>query len=864
MNSLIETLNVWADHAFRFAWPMLWQSSLLMGTLFALDLLLRRKLRPAVRYALWLVVLVKLLLPPSLAFPTSAGWWLRPGTVAPARPRPTTMVVTYGAPPAPVLPATAMPVLATPSRPRLSPTAWAMVGAGVVSLGLLAWMLARWHRVAREVSRAAAAPTWLSELLPELRRPVRLRLTDHPQSPAVCGLFRPVILLPRSLVEQLPAARLRAVVLHELFHIRRGDVWVNCAQALLQIVYWWHPLLWFANARIRRVREEAVDDAVMLALNDDAETYPPTLLEVAKLALHRPLASLGLVGILESRSSLRQRIERLMDFHPPRQAGLGAAALLGVLGFAALAVPMGEAPVSTADAGSAAAQAVTNSPAPDTSSETGLVLDRKVEASRLVRDGRMLYEMGKLDQAEAKLKEALKEDPQNQVALYYLNLVSEAKSGRAWAQLPDKSPLPNPYARSNLVHASQGRQAIISKLDRIRLDSVSFDGLPLSEVLRFLAEESRKHDPEKRGINFLLNQNTDGDGTTAAPAAVLGPDINLIPAPPSEQVDMRAIIIKIDPPLTNIRLADLLDAIVKVADAPIKYSIEDYCIVFSLRGRETTPLYVRTFKVDPNTLLRSLHVAKGPAGTNESAAVATALRERLAKDGVELDPVKNPGKALFYKDRQGLIIVRATSQDLDTIEQVIAAVNTPPPQINIKAKFVEVSQDDTKALGFDWYLGSVLTTNGSRGAQAGTSPSSNGPPSAANPQGVFPGAPVPATNSQPLASSPAPTLTGFLTEPQYRVVLKALQQREGTELLGQPEVTLSSGRQAQCKVTSILSVVKGIREQALTPPGIASTNDDESSVYGTEQIEFGVTLDVVPTVLEDGYTINLPVVGTVL
>ena len=97
MNTLIEALNAWADHALRFAWPMLWQSSLLIALLFALELLLRRKVRPAVRYALWLVVLVKLLLPPSLAFPTSAGWWLRPAKAAPARPTPTPVVVTYGA-----------------------------------------------------------------------------------------------------------------------------------------------------------------------------------------------------------------------------------------------------------------------------------------------------------------------------------------------------------------------------------------------------------------------------------------------------------------------------------------------------------------------------------------------------------------------------------------------------------------------------------------------------------------------------------------------------------------------------------------------------------------------------------------------
>ena len=80
-------------------------------------------------------------------------------------------------------------------------------------------------------------------------------------------------------------------------------------------------------------------------------------------------------------------------------------------------------------------------------------------------------------------------------------------------------------------------------------------------------------------------------------------------------MDISAISIKINPPLTNIRLADVLDAIVKVANRPIKYSIEDYAVVFSLKARESNPLYVRTFKVDPNTLLEGLHLAKGQAET---------------------------------------------------------------------------------------------------------------------------------------------------------------------------------------------------------------------------------------------------------
>ena len=78
MNPLIETLNRWGENALHFAWPMLWQSSLLIAVLFAFDFALRRHVRAAIRYALWLVVLVKLLLPPSLALPTGVAWWLFP------------------------------------------------------------------------------------------------------------------------------------------------------------------------------------------------------------------------------------------------------------------------------------------------------------------------------------------------------------------------------------------------------------------------------------------------------------------------------------------------------------------------------------------------------------------------------------------------------------------------------------------------------------------------------------------------------------------------------------------------------------------------------------------------------------------
>jgi beta-lactamase regulating signal transducer with metallopeptidase domain len=358
MNKLIEILNPAGEQAVRFAGSMLWQSSVLIGLLFVFEWVWRKKVRAGVRYAIWLIVLVKLLLPPSLALPTGLGWWLGPLWQT-HQPRVSSARVNYGTQ-ATAIPADNSSATKAPAHQRLSGAAIALLTSVVVSLGLLAWSVGCWRTVAREAGQAGEPPAWLEEQLDKtrravgLRRPMRLRLNESAVSPAVCGLLRPTLLLPRALSERLPEAQLRAVLLHELVHLKRKDVWVNCFQTLVQVVYWWHPLLWMANARIRNVREQAVDDAVMLAMGGEAESYAPTLVEVARLALRRPLASLGLVGILESHSSLRRRIERLINYGPPRKAGLTLRSLVCIAAFGAVALPMGGQPekphARTADA----------------------------------------------------------------------------------------------------------------------------------------------------------------------------------------------------------------------------------------------------------------------------------------------------------------------------------------------------------------------------------------------------------------------------------------------------------------------------------------------------------------------------------
>jgi tetratricopeptide (TPR) repeat protein len=605
-----------------------------------------------------------------------------------------------------------------------------------------------------------------------------------------------------------------------------------------------------------------------------------------------------------------------------------------------------------------------------TAEQVPQIAAQKTDAGTLVRDGQLLYEMGKFDEAEAKLNQALALDPDSASAFYYMNLIQQSKFQRESLQhtvdtqkrmaqvekqwvLPTSKVTnpsqPNPYATNNLIYTGSGRQSIISKLDRIHLDNFTTgDGIPLSEVLRNLSEQAKLRDPDKKGINFLINPNADQSGQPVAAAATTGigggigggfglpaggapgaaapnidPATGLPVAAPaaqgnSENADVGSFIIKI-PSLVDVRLADVLDAIVLVADHPIKYSVQDFAVVFQAKGQETTPLFSRTFKVDPNTFYSGLESVSaqsfgstggstgngssggssggggnsgggnnnnnngavvgvvnafagagglrssgnggnggggGGGGGNSQGAVnpltagaggggggnigangglnfvtqiglaatpSEVARAFFTALGVNL--VSPPGKSVFFNDRLGLLFVKATEQDLDTIERAIQALNEVAPQVHIKARFIEVEQDDNKALGFDWYLGQFNANgSGSIVASGGTSPSLNVPVSAANPLGAFPGntaaSVVPGSLTDQMVTSglrntpyTLGTITGILTDPNFRVAIHALEQRSGYESLAEPEVTTISGRQTQMRATKLISVITSVGYQ---------------------------------------------------
>jgi beta-lactamase regulating signal transducer with metallopeptidase domain/Flp pilus assembly secretin CpaC len=853
MNPTIETLNHWSGWYLNFVWPMFWQSSLLILVLFAIDFAIRRSVRASIRYALWLVVLVKLCLPPTLASPTSpAWWWHKTPPIAAAQPHYT---VTYGTEPLPETSRNAIPVY-VPPKPAMTIAAWLLVTWGGVGVLLLVWLLIRWRRVTRQVRRATHSER-LSAILNQTcflvaaKSRVPVKLTENSMSPAVCGLFRPVILIPKSLAEGFSGEQLQIVLLHELVHLRRCDVWVNFLQALLQVLYWWHPLLWLANARIRRVREEAVDDAVMLALRDQADSYASTLLEVAKLALNRPLASLGLVGILESRSALRQRIERLVNFRASRKAGLTFASICCVFAFSAAALPMGEAPgpVEKSDSTDTVAggqESLTLKVNPEI-----FIQNVKAQAAKSLLSPTNDYTVILLDLVRS---EGVDCTPPNGIAFntrsgeittqntpdkldVFRRVIEQLNRADGQCRLPLGN---NPLRKQVLIEARVYQmpdtdfEQYVSGLQfyhgsRYGSDWWSASPEKFKQLIAEL-ESSGLHLIQRPRIQtgsgitteFFVGNKTNslefdckpyvGDGFVDL--ALQGTVVGVTPASTAFTNFFRAkasaenrggvvvrvknyggeagnnlvAVISLETVTNTVHFQERLQAIISRPDGA--------------KEEVATNLLVRTFKVNTRVFVANLkRMDAGFDGDASSpAAVSTAVRKFFASLGVNWD--SPAGKAVFFNDQTGMLLMRATPSDLDAAEQAVQALNYTDPLIHIKARFIEIGPGKT-----------IRSTNQPKKFQ----------------------------------------MVGIMTPENVKTVLRAANVKE----LDAPDVTTTSGRRTEMRSTEIVTVITNF---VFTE---GSNSQPNSITPQIAQVETGPVVDTVATVLPDGYTVDLKTTASV-
>jgi beta-lactamase regulating signal transducer with metallopeptidase domain len=345
---LVTFLNAAGQTALVVGLRMTLQAAVLTGLMLAIDRVLRDRARAALRCGLWMLLVVKFLLPTDLLSPTALAYWIAPQLVSPIRALGSVDQVDGGRATGSEVPVS-VPAATTDFRPTPPQLRWTgglllvWVG-GSMGFGLWAW--ARGRAVAQRLRASTEAPEAVRAMLAEtaadlgLHGPLpRVLLTDTQQCPALCGLLRPVILLPRGLIEQLDSQALPLVLRHELIHLARRDLGWNLLQVCVQIVWWWHPLVWFANARVRALREAAVDEAVMLEPGSDE--YPATLVAVARTCVIPSRMPMAFLGILESGGRLEARVRRLVERPLPRSARLGWVGWVTVFMAGALFLPMG-------------------------------------------------------------------------------------------------------------------------------------------------------------------------------------------------------------------------------------------------------------------------------------------------------------------------------------------------------------------------------------------------------------------------------------------------------------------------------------------------------------------------------------------
>jgi len=241
----------------------LWQSTLFAIAIAALAAMLRRH-GAHVRYWLWWAASAKFLVPFSLL--TLFGSALREAGA------PRFELAAW--PPA-------LDVLAAPMPAAPFWTPFLVAVAAVWGLGFLVvaavWML-----------RALKVRALLRRSEPYTRaKPARaaggpaVRTVPDLLEPALVGIVRPVLLVPRSIAEHLTQPQLDAVLEHELAHWRRRDNLTAATHMLVEAMFWFHPLVWWLGARLVEERERACDEAVVRA-GHDGRTYAEAILNVCE------------------------------------------------------------------------------------------------------------------------------------------------------------------------------------------------------------------------------------------------------------------------------------------------------------------------------------------------------------------------------------------------------------------------------------------------------------------------------------------------------------------------------------------------------------------------------------------------------
>lgn len=499
------------------------------------------------------------------------------------------------------------------------------------------------------------------------------------------------------------------------------------------------------------------------------------------------------------------------------------------------------------------------------------------EVKKLLNEGEGYYATGRFDLAFRRCEQALNIDKYNIAARRLMEKINQARQryadaayneargdmlsqvAKAW-ELPVRKFTDGPSSIISQPEIStKSSQAILEKLDAITIPELNFEDASIREALAFIKKraadlDSEEPDPTKRGINIVTK----------------------LPADFSEENSQITL---------SVRDVSLRAALDFVTDAVgLKVKVEPFAVVVVPSTENTDILITKEYKVPPG-FIQNL-----PGGTGGAAGGATAGRS-MAKDYLEGQGVTFPdGASANYVPTTSRLIVKNTQTNLDLVDALVdTAATTKPTQIEIEAKFLEVNQNNLNELGFDWLVGQFALAGGSgvygsggtegfgrsidsagyplsnpgvNGLPIGASSRTAGPVTAGNRSGtsaislnaldaILLGSPV----------GPAPAalaVAGVFTNPQFQIVMRALSQQKGIDLVSAPKVTTQSGKSAT------IEIVREFRYPTeFDPPQLSATNGSQytpvvpNTPTAWDTKNTGITLEVEPTVGSDSYTIDL-------
>ena len=559
--------------------------------------------------------------------------------------------------------------------------------------------------------------------------------------------------------------------------------------------------------------------------------------------------------------------------------------------------------------------------------------EKKDKISLILNQADGYIATGRYDLAVKRYEEALNLDPYNVAARqglesvnkqrtnYYDEAYNETRSrmlwlaDRTWERPVRKIRSLDRSTEGEPQDKSSNKEAINRKLNGTIIEKIDLPDATIREVVDYLKQKSREldtstEDPKKRGVNIVLKL------PTAQPTAPSALDATA-PTPDQPATPTVTENFKVSLSLRNVPLIEAVRYLTELSG--LKYKIEPYAVLLVPITENTDELLTKEYRVKPNFI---------PTDT-ESAEPAPVAGAQAA--GGNKERIKGGKNATSYLKSQGIpfpegafaqyipsgnkLIVRNTQNALDLIGVIVDGdMGAAPTQVEIESKFVEITQNNVNELGFDWLLG-PLSIGGRVYGNGGTRPAAQpltadyynnfpfadvgkNPITAGNRSGIGTGinSAITANSLNALlagipqganvASPGILGLAGVFNNAQFQLVIRALNQKKGVDLMSAPKVTTKSGVKATIKIVREFPYPTEFSPAEVPPPttqGVNITQQPTGSVSSNAtqlrqqnptivstsagvipstpttfaNRDIGVTLEVEPQVGADNYTIDL-------